>query len=98
MASTAAAEVSSVEATKKKNKATGAHQRAFSRVTVATFRAMKHDPMGGGADRRWRDITDISSPPTSQCLTEVPYEGLHMPIIYEFVNESIKNLANKAID
>lgn len=47
---------------------------------MATFRAMKHDPMGGGADRRWRDITGISSPPTSQCLTEVPYEGLHMPM------------------
>lgn len=39
-----------------------------SRVTVATFRAMKHEPTGGevrGADRRWRDITDIASPPTS---------------------------------
>lgn len=61
MAPTAAVEAEKI-------KATGAHQRRSSGVTVTTFRAMKHEPTGGevkGADRRRRDITDISAPPAS---------------------------------
>lgn len=54
-------------------KATGAHRRRFSGVTVTTFRKMKHEPTGGevkGTDRRRRDIWNYFGlrPPRSDRL------------------------------